>query len=49
MHQIRWGDVLWQAEEIEEYELLKEKAAAGEKDMPEFIKEIIRNELKRIT
>lgn len=49
MHQIRRIDVLWQAEEIEQYELLKEKAAADDKEMPEFIKEIIRNELQRTT
>jgi hypothetical protein len=47
MRQLRRVDLVWQADEIEQYELLKEKAAAYEKDMPEFIKEIIHNELKR--
>lgn len=47
MRQVRRVDILWYADEIEQYELLKEKAASYEKDTPEFIKEIIHNELKR--
>lgn len=49
MRQLRRVDLLWQEDEIGQYESLKEKAAAYEKDMPEFIKEIINDELKRNT
>ena len=49
MRQLRRVDLLWQGDEVEQYEFLKEKAIAYEKDMPEFIKEIINNELKRNT
>lgn len=49
MRQLRRVDLLWQGDEVEQYESLKEKAIAYEKDMPEFIKEIINNELKRNT
>ncbi len=49
MRQLRRVDLLWQGDEIRQYESLKEKAVAYEKDMPQFIKEIINNELKRNT
>ncbi len=49
MSQLRRVDLLWQRDEVEQYELLKEKATAYKKDMPEFIKEIINKELKRRT
>ena len=45
MRQIRRVDLLWQGDATEEYEQLKEKAAAAAKEMPEFIKEIIRKVL----
>ncbi len=45
MRHVRRLDLLWQGDAIEEYERLKEKAAAATKEMPEFIKEIIRKAL----
>jgi len=47
MRQLRRVDLLWQGDEVGQYESLKEKAAAYEKDIPDFIKEIINNELER--
>ena len=49
MCQVRRVDLLWQGDEVEQYELLKEKAISDEKNMPEFIKQIINKELKRNT
>lgn len=49
MHQLRRVDLLWQGDDIAQYELLKKKANLLKKEMPEFIKEIIRKEIERNT
>lgn len=49
MRQVRRVDLLWQGDEVEQYEFLKEKASFYEKDMPEFIKEIINKALNTDT
>ena len=49
MHKLRRVDLLWQGDDIAQYESLKEKANLLKKEMPEFIKEIIRKEIERNT
>jgi hypothetical protein len=50
MHKLRRVDILWQGDtEVEQYELLKEKADSFEKELPKFIKKIIDKELKKNT
>lgn len=41
MRQARRTDILWQGEEIDVYERLKKRTAELQKDIPEFIKEIV--------
>ncbi len=45
--QIRRIDLIWQSGEVEEYEQLKAKAQSLDKEIPEFVKEIIQKELSR--
>ena len=47
MRPLRRLDLLWQGEEISQYEALKDRAANQEQEMPAFIKDIISRELKR--
>jgi len=47
MRQVRRIDLLWAADDIEIYERLKERAVSLEKELPEFVKEIIEREIKR--
>ncbi len=49
MRQVRRVDLLWEGDDVKQYEFLNEKAVSHDKNMPEFIKEIIDNELKRKT
>jgi hypothetical protein len=45
MRQVRRVDLLWEGNDIEFYEILKQRAIALEKEIPEFVKEIIEREL----
>jgi hypothetical protein len=45
MRQIRRLDLIWQGNEVEKYEMLKEEATTQRKEIPEFIKEIIEREI----
>ncbi|AFY88200.1 HNH nuclease [Chroococcidiopsis thermalis] len=47
MQQVRRIDIMWQEEEIDIYENLKQQATELNKDIPEFIKEIIEREIGR--
>lgn len=47
MKQIRRIDLIWQGDEIKQYEDLKEQALSFNKDIPEFVKEIIEKEIKK--
>jgi hypothetical protein len=47
MRQVRRIDLMWRANEIEIYERLKQQAASLDKEIPEFIKEIIEKEIRR--
>ena len=42
MRQVRRIDIIWQGEDVEIYERLKQQAARLDKEIPEFIKEIIK-------
>jgi hypothetical protein len=47
MHQLRRIDLVWQGDEIEIYEKLKEKAGSLKKEIPLFVKEILEKEVCR--
>jgi len=47
MRQVRRIDLLWEGNEIEIYERLKEMSVRLEKELPELIKEIIEREIQR--
>ncbi|HEY9831423.1 MAG TPA: HNH endonuclease [Stenomitos sp.] len=47
MRQIRRVDLLWEGDDIEIYERLKQRAVSLEKEIPEFLKEIIEREIGR--
>ncbi|TBR57435.1 HNH endonuclease [Westiellopsis prolifica IICB1] len=47
MRQIRRIDILWEGNDVETYERLKQKAISLEKAIPEFVKGIIERELER--
>ncbi|MBH8562776.1 HNH endonuclease [Nostoc sp. CENA67] len=47
MRQVRRIDLLWQGDEIEIYERLKQQADRLDKDIPELIKEIIEREIRQ--
>ncbi len=49
MRQLRRVDLLWQGDEVEQYEMLKERAMAQGKALSALIKKIIDRELKRKT
>lgn len=38
---------MWEGEDIEIYERLKQRAVSLEKEIPEFVKEIIEREMRR--
>jgi hypothetical protein len=40
MRQVRRIDLLWEGDDIEIYERLKQRAVSVEKELPEFVKEI---------
>jgi len=40
---------IWQGEDVEQYERLKEHALSTQKNIPDFIKWIIEKELKKCT
>ncbi|MEZ4525934.1 MAG: HNH endonuclease signature motif containing protein [Desulfobacterales bacterium] len=48
MREIRRIDLLWQGEEIITYEKLKSKADQTEKQLPEFIKEILKKAMRNM-
>ncbi len=45
MRQVRRIDLLWEGDDIEIYERLKRRAIGREKEIPEFIKDIIEREI----
>ena len=45
MRQVRRVDLLWEGNDVEIYETLKQRAIDLEKEIPEFVKEIIEREL----
>lgn len=47
MRQIRRIDIIWQAEDVEIYERLKQQAVSLEKDIAKLIKEIIEREIRQ--
>lgn len=47
MRQIRRLDLVWQNEDIEQYDRLKQRAIDLGKEIPEWVKEIIERELGR--
>jgi hypothetical protein len=47
MRQVRRVDLLWTEEDIEIYEALKQRAISLGKEIPEFVKEIIKREIER--
>lgn len=47
MRQVRRIDIIWQGDDIDTYERLKQQAAKLDKEIPEFIKEIIEREIRR--
>lgn len=47
MRDIRRLAMVWQNEEVSQYDSVKEIAAATNEDMPTFVKNLIRNRLKR--
>lgn len=47
MQQVRRVDLLWESNEIEVYEQLKQRAIDRQTDLPEFIKEILQRECDR--
>lgn len=48
MRQLRRIDLVWQGDEIETYEKLKEEARSLEKEIPSFVKEILEIAVHRI-
>jgi predicted DNA-binding protein len=47
MRQVRRIDLLWEGDDIEIYERLKQRAINVEKELPEFVKEMIEREIER--
>ncbi|MBD2299662.1 HNH endonuclease [Nostoc sp. FACHB-190] len=47
MQEIRRIDLMWQGDDIEIYEKLRQQAISLEKEIPEFIKEIIEREMRQ--
>ena len=47
MRQVRRMDLLWEGNDVEIYEALKQRAISLEKEIPEFVKEIIKREIER--
>lgn len=47
MRQIRRIDLIWQGEDVEIYERLKQQAVSLAKDIPKFVKEILEREIRQ--
>jgi tRNA(Ile2) C34 agmatinyltransferase TiaS len=47
MRQVRRIDLLWEGDEVAVYEALKQRAMSLDKEIPEFVKEIIEREISR--
>ena len=47
MQQVIRVDLLWEGDDVEVYEALKQRAISLEKEIPEFVKEIIEREIER--
>jgi len=47
MREIRRLDIIWTAEEVAEYERLREEAAKVQKETPEYVKNVLRNHFKQ--
>lgn len=46
MRQVRRMDLLWEGDDIEIYERLKQRAISIDKELPELVKEMIKREIK---
>jgi hypothetical protein len=46
MRQVRRADIIWTGEEIRTYEQLRRRTQELQKDIPEYIKEIVEKHLK---
>jgi hypothetical protein len=46
MQQVRRIDLLWEGDDVETYEALKQKSMDSGKDLAELIKEIIEREIQ---
>jgi len=46
MRQIRRVDLLWQGEEVEQYERLKSDATKAGVEIPQFVKEVLARGMK---
>jgi hypothetical protein len=47
MKELRRLDITWQGKEVSDYEKLKRKSDNLSIDLPKFIKEILKNSLKK--
>jgi hypothetical protein len=47
MRQVRRIDLMWEGDDIEIYERLRQRAISLDKEIPEFIKEIVEREIRR--
>ncbi|WP_257999383.1 hypothetical protein [Fischerella thermalis] len=47
MRQVRRIDLLWEGDNIEIYQRLKQRAISVEKELLEFVKQIIEREIER--
>jgi hypothetical protein len=47
MRQVRRIDLMWEGEDIEIYERLRQRSISLNKEIPEFIKEIVEHEMRR--
>jgi len=46
MQAIRRADILWSGPEIEDYERLRKRTAELQKDIPAYVKELVKTHLK---
>ena len=47
MRDIRRLDILWASEEVAEYDKLQEEAAQVQEEVPQYVKNVLRNHFKR--
>lgn len=44
--EIRRLDLVWQKEEVNEYDLMKQMADSAKEELPDFVKELLRKTIK---